>query len=791
MTDKLDYTPLVSISTLSQPTPQQPSTDIYTHKCRTDIVSDSHEIGLYRNYQMACYQPPYKKLKPDKQISISSSSTLTRKHPMLPLPVEESDLQPYLQKRPRTDQQTQLSSTTTNIFTLPQHQAGNTIPDSIPGCTMNPDQLTENVNECSSSMRSTNGQPTLPLSSTDICRTHIVSDPHEIRLYRNYQKARYQRTEFPTYFKEPNPSIKTFINLKLVHKKRENKEERIEGITDKLHGNVTEYVQKRGPLGIEEIAEVKESEKLPRNILIEGDPGVGKTTLVWELCKGWGDNRLLYQWDVLVLIQLRDNRMRKAKCIEDIIYHPRSDVHKTVCDHIVETNGKRWMFIFDGYDELSVDQQIETSVFQQLLTGDLLPSASIVVTSRPLATRTLPDQFKTHLHEHIEVVGFSDNDIDAYIKCKFCDNLDMFKDFQSYISCHPFIYKAMYIPLHCALVTDLYQTYWKKGKKEFAPKTITQLYTCFIHSLLERYLDDHHVYGPQELCVQELTDLPRDVYNDVMKLAELAANGIQLQQYVFDNLTHNTLGLMQRVSESESRKSKSVSYSFLHLTLQEYLAALYWSNLSSEKVCHLFTESGILPVEKYIRGNFWAEQKLYRPNVSNIHWPVLPFYGGLVGIVGTPLETILVGTLLSRCNIFNILYLLFESQNPEYISTVLKENQYDVDILSNLQGYITGYCISHCSSRVKWKIDIAVDVIPSMISGISSNMHGGMISSLYIKNVTDYSKCFQMLHQLECYTSILSHLSLHSSYENVMSFHNYIDIILNYKHLNFRALLHF
>ena len=114
----------------------------------------------------------------------------------------------------------------------------------------------------------------------------------------------------------------------------------------------------------------------------------------------------------------------------------------------------------------------------------------------------------------------------------------------------------MYIPLHCALVTDLYPTYWKKGKKEFAPKTITQLYTCFVHSLLERYLDDHPVYGPQELNIQELTDFPRDLYEDLIKLAQLAAKGIEEQQYVFDNLTHNTLGLMQRVNDDESRKSK-------------------------------------------------------------------------------------------------------------------------------------------------------------------------------------------------------------------------------------------
>ena len=137
---------------------------------------------------------------------------------------------------------------------------------------MNPDELVENVSECSSSIKHTNGQPTPPQSSTVMYRTHMISDPHEIRLYRNYQMARYQRTVFPTYFKEPNPSIRKFINLELVHKRRQNKEERVEGMMKKLYGNVTRYVQQRKRISIQLIAEVKGSEKLPRNILIEGDP---------------------------------------------------------------------------------------------------------------------------------------------------------------------------------------------------------------------------------------------------------------------------------------------------------------------------------------------------------------------------------------------------------------------------------------------------------------------------------------------------------------------------------------
>ena len=59
--------------------------------------------------------------------------------------------------------------------------------------------------------------------------------------------------------------------------------------------------------------------KLAKFVLIEGGPGMGKSTLCWQLCRLWREGKL--QWDLMVIVELRDESTRRASSLYDLLYH--------------------------------------------------------------------------------------------------------------------------------------------------------------------------------------------------------------------------------------------------------------------------------------------------------------------------------------------------------------------------------------------------------------------------------------------------------------------------------------
>ena len=224
--------------------------------------------------------------------------------------------------------------------------------------------------------------------------------------------------------------------------------------------------------------------------------------------------------------------------------------------------------------------------------------------------------------------------IKSYVKKACQKQPKVLPDLKSYIASNPFVSSIMYIPLQCATLTCLYIEKWRENKgKAFAPTTLTQLYTDLLLSSLIRYISDHPVYSRRKTKIRQLSDLPSEVQEQVWKLSQLAAEGLENRQFIFDSIPCDHMGLMQS-AEEELVIGSSVSYCFLHLTLQEYLAALHWSRMGSEDMVRLVSETSLFPLVTLVR----EETASSITKRSGYHWAALYFLSGLTKLTSVPLE---------------------------------------------------------------------------------------------------------------------------------------------------------
>ena len=114
--------------------------------------------------------------------------------------------------------------------------------------------------------------------------------------------------------------------------------------------------------------------------------------------------------------------MREAKSLSDLFYHDNDSIKQEVLEHITSVDGRGMFLVLEGYDELTEDQRTESSILNKLLFGDCLHNATVMVTCRPLASDSLCPEFKKSVDQHIEVVGFSDEDMESYVE-SVCQSL--------------------------------------------------------------------------------------------------------------------------------------------------------------------------------------------------------------------------------------------------------------------------------------------------------------------------------------------------------------------------------
>ena len=476
-----------------------------------------------------------------------------------------------------------------------------------------------------------------------------------------------------------------------------------------IHGCIDDILEWKAPIEIGEILKpncLYGTQYPVTQLLIEGAPGIGKSTFALEVCQKWGQHQLFNEYSLVVLLKFRDIRTHKAKSVSDLFYHPNPKLQSEIIDYITTTGGHGLLLILEGFDEAPTSIRTLDSIFVRLFRGQELPNATVILTTRPSASAELRQFCNSINSRRIEIVGFGKKDIDEYIQCAFSDE-QLRSDFKEYLSLYPHIHSMMYVPLNSAIVTHVYESCKSSGT--VVPKTMTQLYSSLIRTLLLRYLKDKEEYKGTCANINSFKDLPQPVYDQFCKICKIAYTGIMSAEteLIFQDLPSDfdPLGLMQTCPELYVERGASVSYNFLHLTVQEYLAAYHISQQSKN-------EQATFMIDNMREEISDMEDNIFEKEV------VLKFLAGLTEL-GTKLWDVVrdfarkdkcYTAFFSKGEKFiklEILHLLFESQDPSAITSVLGSHYVCFNCFNPQQPfdlYVLGYCIAH--SSCDWKLEL-------------------------------------------------------------------------------------
>ena len=336
--------------------------------------------------------------------------------------------------------------------------------------------------------------------------------------------------------------------------------------------------------------------KSTKSVLVVGRPGIGKTVLTKMMLYDWQKQKSKFWHDKIVIltrfrcfntgeISLR-KLLRKSDGLKGTnISADFTEIYDYIC-----LNPSKVVLIFDGLDELKVDNDSltreggvngnneETHVFhiwKQLVRGELLPGATVLTTSRPTAENLYePLQF----HQKVEILGFHKEEIQKYVK-KFCsDDQQKSREIWNLINESLELLSLCYIPVSSYIVCLTLGESINMDKREEAKgqrnvhRTITELYKRGINILLFRH---HLEYKDKEKPKNYITaKLPKKLQDDLNKLKAIARKGMVEEKLIFydDEVDPGIpdCGLFNKLEDKEQN-----IFCFLHLTIQEFLAALH------------------------------------------------------------------------------------------------------------------------------------------------------------------------------------------------------------------------
>ena len=362
-----------------------------------------------------------------------------------------------------------------------------------------------------------------------------------------------------------------------------------------------------------------------RKILVVGRPGIGKTMFSTKILRDWASDNLLNetqksQIDFAFLIKLRMfNSTNKELNLRELLNHSEystalsEDAWNYICN-----NPDRVLIIFDGFDEYSRRTKINKDdvhyrnneedrmpvhfLLKKIVSRKILTGATVLTTTRPNAVSCFGSLY---FHKTVEILGFSTEQVEDYVQ-KFSNQGNKAETMKQHITSNSNLLAFCYIPVNCYIICScLLQLLGNTTGFTNLPTRLTEIYSVAIKMFYFCYDDNQYRHDKAEgqpFILKKFKELSSDVQDVFARLGKIAFDGIKEGRLIFEsheveNLASN--GLFHRLPDSFNGLTQGgAQYCFMHLTIQEFLAAKYLVDTMSPRKLRKF-------ISKHIQDGAW------------------------------------------------------------------------------------------------------------------------------------------------------------------------------------------
>ncbi|XP_072566654.1 NLR family CARD domain-containing protein 3-like [Paramormyrops kingsleyae] len=341
-----------------------------------------------------------------------------------------------------------------------------------------------------------------------------------------------------------------------------------------------------------------------RTVLTKGVAGIGKTVSVQKFILDWAEGKANQDIHVIFALPFRNlNLLEGEFSLIELLHHFDPELKSFQSTELFRC---KVLFIFDGLDECRLpldfknnesccDVTKKTSLdvlLTNLIKGNLLPSALLWITSRPAATNQIPPEC---MDQVTEIRGFSDAQKEEYFRKRFNDD-SLAERITRHVKSSRSLFIMCHIPVFCCISATVLESLFSETERGKIPRTLTEMYTHFL-IFQTRLIKDK--YRLQTSVTQNRTNWYRELKNGwmkknetklikrfLLKLGKLAFLNLKKGYLIFyeKDLEQSDLdiretsvysGVCTEVLKEEYGLYQTKVYCFVHLSIQEYLAALY------------------------------------------------------------------------------------------------------------------------------------------------------------------------------------------------------------------------